>query len=312
MRRKRGTAMYGADSTPTNKFVADLCSIMQDQTQQEEQADHFDQQAMGEFLKRPATPISTAFIDINASHQMIDSNKSENPPDELPEPLMMALIHEQAHQTLAALVANTCDNRQSGIDVPIGNDVLNRQGGLSIHGDDGCANAGKATRRSKRKISANSENSKKPNPKQRRPTVIAIHEAHTHKRDDSEDEGDLSWTTKDDKLDITGTTALDAKAMTPTERQIVLLKRKLRNRESARRSRIKKQSTMVELNEEYSRLKDQFASLHQAAQAGMEETEKLRCLNEELRRRIRELDTSGDVEFGSELGREPLPTLRPD
>lgn len=38
--------------------------------------------------------------------------------------------------------------------------------------------------------------------------------------------------------------------MTPSERELVLYKRKLRNRESARRSRTKRQATLAELQEE--------------------------------------------------------------
>ena len=42
--------------------------------------------------------------------------------------------------------------------------------------------------------------------------------------------------------------------MNPTERELVLYKRKLRNRESARRSRQKRQATLHELQEELDEL----------------------------------------------------------
>lgn len=49
---------------------------------------------------------------------------------------------------------------------------------------------------------------------------------------------------------LEGTTSAEVRKMNPTERELVLYKRKLRNRESARRSRQKRQSTLGELQEE--------------------------------------------------------------
>mmetsp|Transcript_11009 Transcript_11009/g.19894 ORF Transcript_11009/g.19894 Transcript_11009/m.19894 type:complete len:220 (-) Transcript_11009:555-1214(-) len=51
--------------------------------------------------------------------------------------------------------------------------------------------------------------------------------------------------------DLKGTTAMQARRMTDEERQMVLLKRKLRNRESAKRSRTKRQNALTDLNKEF-------------------------------------------------------------
>lgn len=49
---------------------------------------------------------------------------------------------------------------------------------------------------------------------------------------------------------LEGTTSAEVRKMNATERELVLYKRKLRNRESARRSRQKRQATLLELQEE--------------------------------------------------------------
>lgn len=49
---------------------------------------------------------------------------------------------------------------------------------------------------------------------------------------------------------LDGTTSAEVRKMNATERELVLYKRKLRNRESARRSRQKRQATLAELQEE--------------------------------------------------------------
>lgn len=49
---------------------------------------------------------------------------------------------------------------------------------------------------------------------------------------------------------LDGTTSAEVRKMNPTERELVLYKRKLRNRESARRSRQKRQATLAELQNE--------------------------------------------------------------
>ena len=49
---------------------------------------------------------------------------------------------------------------------------------------------------------------------------------------------------------LDGTTSAQVRKMNTTERDLVLFKRKLRNRESARRSRIKRQATLAELQAE--------------------------------------------------------------
>jgi len=77
--------------------------------------------------------------------------------------------------------------------------------------------------------------------------------------------------------DLKGTTAMQARRMSASEREIVLMKRKLRNRQSAKRSRLRRQLTVAELNEEYASLLDMAMSLK-------ESTEKLAQENMELRK----------------------------
>lgn len=49
---------------------------------------------------------------------------------------------------------------------------------------------------------------------------------------------------------LEGTTSAEVRKMNAVERELVLYKRKLRNRESARRSRQKRQATLAELQDE--------------------------------------------------------------
>ncbi len=68
---------------------------------------------------------------------------------------------------------------------------------------------------------------------------------------------------------LDGTTSAEVRKMTSEERELVLYKRKLRNRESARRSRQKRQATLADLHDEIGeltnvakRMVDLGASLH--------------------------------------------------
>ena len=55
---------------------------------------------------------------------------------------------------------------------------------------------------------------------------------------------------------LDGTTSAEVRKMNTAERDLVLFKRKLRNRESARRSRIKRQATLAELQDEVDTITD--------------------------------------------------------
>mmetsp|Transcript_1554 Transcript_1554/g.4153 ORF Transcript_1554/g.4153 Transcript_1554/m.4153 type:complete len:210 (-) Transcript_1554:500-1129(-) len=56
--------------------------------------------------------------------------------------------------------------------------------------------------------------------------------------------------------DLAGTTAHQARQMSKSERELVLIKRKLRNRESARKSRLRKEQLVAELAGEFARLSE--------------------------------------------------------
>mmetsp|Transcript_323 Transcript_323/g.580 ORF Transcript_323/g.580 Transcript_323/m.580 type:complete len:297 (+) Transcript_323:25-915(+) len=91
-------------------------------------------------------------------------------------------------------------------------------------------------------------------------------------------------------IDLAGTTALDARSMTPLERQMVLLKRKLRNRESARRSRLKKQRNLLQLNDEYKELVQRTSGLCSfVGQLGRENNEMVE-MNRRLKRAVEDLE----------------------
>ncbi|KAA8492995.1 hypothetical protein FVE85_9267 [Porphyridium purpureum] len=85
--------------------------------------------------------------------------------------------------------------------------------------------------------------------------------------------------------DLKGTTAMQARRMTPDEREIVLMKRKLRNRQSAKRSRVKRQLTLNELNEEYRDLVDSSAQMRQTIMDLINANKQLQAENARLRAR---------------------------
>lgn len=86
---------------------------------------------------------------------------------------------------------------------------------------------------------------------------------------------------------LDGTTSAEVRKMTSEERELVLYKRKLRNRESARRSRQKRQATLADLHDEIGELQnvakrmvDLGASLH-ATNVGLKD--KLNLAEAEIR-----------------------------
>lgn len=78
---------------------------------------------------------------------------------------------------------------------------------------------------------------------------------------------------------LAGTTSAEVRKMNATERELVLYKRKLRNRESARRSRQKRQATLAELQEE---MDDLMSVTGRIVEVGME----LRLENSALREKL--------------------------
>lgn len=75
---------------------------------------------------------------------------------------------------------------------------------------------------------------------------------------------------------LDGTTSAEVRKMNATERELVLYKRKLRNRESARRSRQKRQATLAELQEEIDDLMQVTGRMVEAGISLHEENVRLR------------------------------------
>mmetsp|Transcript_10778 Transcript_10778/g.28837 ORF Transcript_10778/g.28837 Transcript_10778/m.28837 type:complete len:315 (-) Transcript_10778:753-1697(-) len=86
--------------------------------------------------------------------------------------------------------------------------------------------------------------------------------------------------------DLTGTTAMEARKMSESERQVVLLKRKMRNRESARRSRVKKQATLRDMNEEYFELLDRAHAMKHSVDMLETQVARVRSQSSAMRRKI--------------------------
>lgn len=91
--------------------------------------------------------------------------------------------------------------------------------------------------------------------------------------------------------DLTGTTAAQSRKMTPVQRDIMLHKRRLRNRASAARSREKQRKTITDLTGDIDLLNDRAeqisksaASLQATVNAITVERDELRAENERLRR----------------------------
>mmetsp|Transcript_6583 Transcript_6583/g.14063 ORF Transcript_6583/g.14063 Transcript_6583/m.14063 type:complete len:396 (+) Transcript_6583:190-1377(+) len=89
--------------------------------------------------------------------------------------------------------------------------------------------------------------------------------------------------------DLTGTTAMEARKMTQSERQVVLLKRKMRNRESARRSRIKKQAMLRDMNQEFFSLLDAAHKMKDTVSHLEAEVSKSRNENALIRSRLQNM-----------------------
>ncbi|CDF40222.1 unnamed protein product [Chondrus crispus] len=86
-----------------------------------------------------------------------------------------------------------------------------------------------------------------------------------------------------DLKDLRGSTAAKSRKMTEDERDIMLHKRRLRNRLSAARSRERQRKTIQEVGEEVDELLEQASSLQERCQVAESEILALRATNEALR-----------------------------
>ncbi|PXF49673.1 hypothetical protein BWQ96_00551 [Gracilariopsis chorda] len=77
--------------------------------------------------------------------------------------------------------------------------------------------------------------------------------------------------------DLEGTTSAEVRKMNPSQRELVLYKRKLRNRLSARRSRQKRQATLSELQTQVDELRDLSARIVDVGLGLQQENERLRA-----------------------------------
>lgn len=94
--------------------------------------------------------------------------------------------------------------------------------------------------------------------------------------------------------DLSGTTANKGRRMTPRERDIMLYKRKLRNRDSASRSRKKKKAVIQGLNEELEALVGFYKSKEEETNSSLCKAEKKKLeLLEERRCLVKELESLG-------------------
>lgn len=82
--------------------------------------------------------------------------------------------------------------------------------------------------------------------------------------------------------DLKGTTAMQARRMSPDEREVVLMKRKLRNRQSAKRSRMRRQMTLNELNDEFRAMVDTSDKLREQILELVAQNKKLKMENARL------------------------------
>jgi len=83
--------------------------------------------------------------------------------------------------------------------------------------------------------------------------------------------------------DLKGTTAYAARKMTPDEKQLMLLKRKIRNRESAKRSKAKKDSQIHNIQVSHEKLLGELEQLRMRVQELVAENTNMKQENEHFR-----------------------------
>lgn len=96
-----------------------------------------------------------------------------------------------------------------------------------------------------------------------------------------------------DLRDLKGSTAAKSRKMTEEERDIMLHKRRLRNRQSAARSRVKQRKTIGEVGEEVDELVSITQTLKERCEKMQLEMDRLRSINDALRVENIELQKAG-------------------
>ncbi|KAA8499531.1 hypothetical protein FVE85_7116 [Porphyridium purpureum] len=86
--------------------------------------------------------------------------------------------------------------------------------------------------------------------------------------------------------DLSGSTARAARRMSAEERSVMLMKRKLRNRESAKRSRAKRLQTIHGLKEQMRNMSREAQQLRIRCEAATQQSLELRLQNEELKKSV--------------------------
>jgi len=120
------------------------------------------------------------------------------------------------------------------------------------------------------------------------------------------------------RKDLSGTTSALSRKMTPEEHSLMLLKRKLRNRLSAARSRRRHQLTLAKLQEEIDNLNGYSNRImeqceHTSAENGIlrEENMRLYCENMNLRAHLAQISGGGNGVNGSGGGGASLAPPQP-
>lgn len=109
-------------------------------------------------------------------------------------------------------------------------------------------------------------------------------------------------------VDLRGSTAAKSRKMTDEERDIMLHKRRLRNRASAARSRDKQRKTIGELGEEVDVLLERAVALEQRCGAAEREILHLRMANEALKKE--NVDLKSNAQNSGAVLRKTASTLR--
>lgn len=89
-----------------------------------------------------------------------------------------------------------------------------------------------------------------------------------------------------DLVDLRGSTAAQSRKMTDRERDVMLHKRRLRNRQSAARSRDKQRKTITDVGEEVDELHTRSEDIRKQCQKVSEDVARLRAVNEALSREL--------------------------
>lgn len=97
-----------------------------------------------------------------------------------------------------------------------------------------------------------------------------------------------------DLVDLKGSTAAKSRKMTPQERDIMLHKRRLRNRQSAARSRDKQRKTITELGDEVDQLLLKAQRVKQRCHSAEQQLRDLRAAHEALRTENEQLKLSNN------------------